>query len=182
MYNELQEIKHLRKNLDLTQAELAKYANVSQSLIAKIESNSIDPTFTNAQKIFAALQSLSEKEEQKAASVMNKNLIFLEPSDSLKVAIQRMKKHSISQLPVIENKKAVGFISETAILDAIINNKSSDTAITEIMSEAPPTIDTNASIKVISHLLKFYSLILVAEKGKLLGLITKSDMLEMAYK
>ena len=182
MFTDLQEIKHLRKKLSLTQVELAKYANVSQSLIAKIESNSIDPTFTNAQKIFAALQSLSEKEEKKAVSIMNKNLIYLEPMDSLKVAIQRMKKHSISQLPVIENKKAVGLISEAAILDAIINNKSSDTAIKEIMSEAPPTIDTNASIKVISHLLKFYPLILVAEKGKLLGLITKSDMLETAYR
>src|SRR3989344_1452548 len=162
MFTDLQEIKHLRKKLSLTQVELAKYANVSQSLIAKIESNSIDPTFTNAQKIFAALQSLSEKEEKKAVSIMNKNLIYLEQEDSLKVAIQRMKKHSISQLPVLDNKKAVGIISETAILDAIMNNKSAETQIQEIMSEAPPTIDRNASMKVVSHLLKFYPLLLVA--------------------
>ncbi len=181
MITEIQEIKYLRKKIGLTQGELAKYAGVSQSLIAKIEKNNLDPTFTKAQKIFAALQSLSEKEEKKAAALMNKNLIYLEPDDSLKNAIQKMKKHSISQLPVLENKKAVGLISESAILDAIINNKSSDTSIKEIMNEAPPTIDTNASVKVVSHLLKFYPLILVAEKGKLLGLITKADMLESAY-
>jgi len=182
MYNELQEIRHLRKKLNLTQAALAKYADVSQSLIAKIESSSIDPTFTNAQKIFTALQQLSEKEEQKAASVMNKNLIYLEPSDSLKVAIQRMKKYSISQLPVLDNKKAVGLISETAILDALMNNKSADTALLEVMNDAPPTIDANASIHVVSHLLKFYPMALVAEKGKLLGVITKADLLQVAYK
>ncbi|MBI5072227.1 CBS domain-containing protein [Candidatus Woesearchaeota archaeon] len=182
MFNELQEIKHLRKKLGLTQGELAKYAGVSQSLIAKVESDSIDPTFTNAQKIFTSLQQLSEKEEQKAVSVMNKNLIYLEPTDSLRVAIQKMKKYSISQLPVLEQKKAVGVISETAILDALMNNKSADTPLLEVMSEAPPIIDTNASIHVVSHLLKFYPMILVAEKGKLLGLITKADLLQVAYK
>lgn len=181
MITDLHEIKLLRKKLELTQSELAKYAGVSQSLIAKIESDSIDPTFTNAQKIFAALHSLSEKEEKKAAVLMNKNLIYLEPEDSLKIAIQKMKKHSISQLPVLEQKKAVGIISESAILDAIMNNKSADTAIQEIMNEAPPTIDTNASVHVVSHLLKFYPLILVAEKGKLQGLITKADLLQTAY-
>lgn len=182
MITDLHEIKLLRKKLELTQGELAKYAGVSQSLIAKIESDSIDPTFTNAQKIFAALHSLSEKEEKKANALMNKNLIYLGPEDSLKIAIQKMKKFSISQLPVLEQKKAVGIISESAILDAIMNNKSADTAIQEIMNEAPPTIDTNASIHVVSHLLKFYPLILVAEKGKLLGLITKADLLQTAYR
>lgn len=171
----------MRKKLELTQSELATYAGVSQSLIAKIESNTIDPTFTNAQKIFAALQSLSEKEEKKAGSIMNKNLIYLEPSDSLKTAIQKMKKYSISQLPVLEQKKAVGIISETAILDALITDRSANTAVSEIMNDAPPTIDLNASTKVISHLLKFYPLILVAEKGKLLGIVTKADMLAVAY-
>ncbi len=182
MFTELQEIKLLRKKLGLTQEELAKYAGVSQSLIAKVESNSIDPTFTNAQKIFAALHSLSEKEEKKAGSVMNKNLISVQPTDSLRIAITKMKKYSISQLPVLDEKKAVGSISESAILDAIINNKSSDTFISEVMSDAPPTIDKNASIHVVSHLLKFYPMALVAEKGKLLGVITKADLLQVAYK
>ena len=48
MFNTLQEIKHLRKKFNLTQGELAKLAGVSQSLIAKIESNKINPTFTNS--------------------------------------------------------------------------------------------------------------------------------------
>ena len=180
MFTELQEIKLLRKKLGLTQAELAKHAQVSQSLIAKVEAGNLDPTYTNAQKIFAALQSFTEKHEKKAGYLMNKNLVYLEPEDSLKVAIQKMKKHSISQLPVLEQKKAVGIVSESALLDALIKNISPETSIKEIMDEAPPTIDKQAPIKVVSHLLKYYPLILVAEKGKLLGLITKSDLLESA--
>jgi predicted transcriptional regulator len=177
MITDLQEIKQVRKNLGLTQGQLAKYACVSQSLIAKVESNKIDPTFTKAQKIFAALQSLSAQEEKQALSLMNTTLISLSPQDSLKQAIKKMKKHSISQLPVLEEKKAVGLISESAILDAIINNTSSETAISTVMDDAPPTIARDASVKIVSHLLKYYPLVLVAEKGKLLGLITKSDII-----
>ncbi len=182
MIADLQEIKHLRKKLGLTQSALAKYANVSQSLIAKIESNSIDPTFTKAQNIFTVLQSLSEKEEKKAVSLMNTTLISLAPTDSLKTAIKKMKQHSISQIPILENKKAVGLISESAILNAIMNNIPTDTGLQELMDEAPPTIDANASIRVISHLLKFYPLVIVAEKGKILGLITKADLLGMTFR
>ena len=93
-----------------------------------------------------------------------------------------MKKHSISQLPVLDNKQAVGVISESAILDAIINNKSSDTAISDIMNDAPPTIASNASVHVVSHLLQYYPLVLVAEKGKTLGLITKADLFDALHR
>ncbi len=53
---ELSEIKHLRKKFGLTQSQLAKLSGVSQSLIAKIEADRIDPTFSKAQKIFEAIK------------------------------------------------------------------------------------------------------------------------------
>ena len=51
--------------MGLTQTDLAKKANVSQSLIAKIESGKIDPTFTKTKKIFETLSYLEKKEEVK---------------------------------------------------------------------------------------------------------------------
>lgn len=181
MFTELQEIKYVRKKIGLTQAELAKHAGVSQSLIAKIESGSLDPTYTNAQKIFTALQSFTQKQEKKAGTIMNKNLIYLKPENSIKNAIHKMKRYCISQLPVLEEKKAVGLVSESALLDALMKSISPDSCIKEVMEEAPPTIDPHASVQIISQLLKYYPLVLVAEKGKLRGIITKSDMLESAY-
>jgi len=48
-------IKKMRKKFGLTQAKLAKMAGVSQSLIAKIESEKIDPSYKIAKKIFTVL-------------------------------------------------------------------------------------------------------------------------------
>ena len=45
---ELNEISRLRKQLGLTQAELAKLSGVSQSLIAKLEAGKIEPSYSKA--------------------------------------------------------------------------------------------------------------------------------------
>ena len=83
---ELEEIKKIRKNLGLTQSELAKRANVSQSIIAKIESGKIDPTFTKTKKIFETLNYLENKEEIKAEELMNKKIVSLTHNESIKQA------------------------------------------------------------------------------------------------
>ena len=60
MYD-IKQVKEIRKKLGLTQSELAKKAGVSQSLIAKVEAGTLDPTYSNAKKIFAAFDMLAKK-------------------------------------------------------------------------------------------------------------------------
>ncbi len=120
---ELSEIKKIRKNLGLTQTDLAKRANVSQSLVAKIESEKIDPTFTKTKKIFETLNDLENKEEIKAEEVMNKKIISVAPDNNIKDSINKMKKFGISQMPVIESNNTVGLVSESTLLSALISKK-----------------------------------------------------------
>lgn len=180
MVYELSEIKKIRKTLGLTQTDLAKRANVSQSIIAKIESGKIDPTFTKTKRIFEALDDLENKEEIKAKELMNKKIVSLSPDDNVKDSINKMKKFGISQMPVINNEKIVGLVSESTLLNALMNKKGG--GIGDIMEETPPIISKSASIKVVSNLLRHYPVVLVSESGKLIGLITKSDLLSMLYK
>ena len=180
MTYELEEVKKIRKKLGLTQTGLANRAGVSQSLIAKIESNRIDPTYTKTKKIFAALSELEKKEEIKAEQLMTGKIIEIDLSASIKEAIDKMKKHLISQLPVMDNNKLVGLISESTILDALLNSKGK--SVKDIMQEAPPIVSKTTSIQVVSSLLKHYPMVLVSEKGCLVGLITKSDLLGKLYK
>jgi len=180
MAYELDEIKKVRKKLGLTQTELANRANVSQSLIAKIESGRIDPTYTKTQKIFTALSELEKKEEIKAGQIMAAKIVSVAPNDSIKEAIAKMKKFQISQLPVVEDHKLIGLVSESTILDAMLNSKVS--MVTEVMQESPPIVSKTTSIQVVSSLLRHFPMVIVSEEGKLVGLITKSDLLGKLYK
>ena len=177
---ELEEIKKIRKKLGITQTDLANRAGVSQSLIAKIESGRIDPTYTKTKKIFAALSELEKKDEIKAEQLMTKKIVSVNPADSMKDAIDKMKKFEISQLPVIDNHKLIGLISETILLEAL--NKLKNTQVKDIMQEAPPIVSKTTPIQVVSNLLGHFPIVVVAEEGKLIGLITKSDLLGKLYK
>jgi len=177
---ELTEIKKIRKTLGLTQTDLAKRANVSQSLITKIESGKIDPTFTKTKKIFETLNDLENKEEIKAEELMNKKIVSVVPSENIKNSIIKMKKFGISQMPVMEDHKVIGLVSESTLLDALINKKGKK--IEDIMEDTPPIVSKKASIKIISNLLLHYSVVFVSESGKLIGLITKADLLSKLYK
>ena len=108
---ELNEIKDIRKKAGLTQGQLASKAGVSQSLIAKIEAGILDPTFSNAKKIFGALDDLTQKKEIKAEEIMNTSIISLTPNDLVKDAIKKMKKYEISQVPIVDGDKVLGILT-----------------------------------------------------------------------
>ncbi|MBI1936412.1 CBS domain-containing protein [Candidatus Woesearchaeota archaeon] len=180
MTYELEEVKKIRKKIGLTQTQLANRAGVSQSLIAKIEAGRIDPTYTKTQKIFAALSDLEKKEEIQAGQLMTSKVIGVSPVDSIKDAIAKMKKYEISQLPVVDNHKLMGLVSESIILDAMLNSKA--VIVREVMQDSPPIVSKTTSIQVVSSLLKHFPMVLVSEEGRLIGTITKSDLLGKLYK
>ncbi len=175
MISELKDIKILRKKLGLTQSELAIRSGVSQSLIAKVEAGSLDPTYSNANRILAALEGCSNQQEKTAEEVMQRKMIKLAPSQDLMMAIRHMKRYEISQMPVIDKGQLVGYVSDSIILDTVLDGKAKN--VGEIMKDPPPVIAKNTSISVVTNLLRYYPFIMVSEKGKLKGLITKADIL-----
>lgn len=175
---ELAEIRHLRKKLGLTQHDLAIKANVSQSLIAKIETGMIDPSYSNAKKLIETLSSLEKSNELSAKQIMHKKIIFADAKDTLKDAIMIMRKNSISQIPVMENRKIIGHISESLLLDKIIDGDTSS-FVKDVMQTAPPILPPDTKQSVIANLLKHFPLVLIEEKGDLIGIITKADLLKV---
>ncbi len=176
----IEEIRLIRKKLGITQAELAKKASVSQSLIAKIESEKIDPAYSSVIKIFSTLDSITKKHSLVAKDVMQKKIITADEDDTIKETIKKMKKYQISQIPVTFQEKTVGVVSESSILDAFLEKKES-MKVGDIMDQVPPTITKDTDIEVVSNLLKFFQIVLVADKGRPVGIITKADLLENLY-
>jgi predicted transcriptional regulator len=181
MNYELKDIKALRKKFELTQTQLAKKSGVSQSLIAKIEAGKLDPTYTNAKKIFAVLESMRQKQEVKVEAVMVSKPISVAPDADVQEVIRCMKKYDISQVLVIDKEKIVGYITESDVLDAL-SKADEKIKAKDMMEDAPPLISKNALITIASELLKFYPIIAVVENNSLVGIVTKADILKQFYK
>jgi predicted transcriptional regulator len=180
MEYDIKDIKHIRSQLGLTQSELADRSGVSQSLIAKLESGLIDPGYSSVKKIFETLDSIQSKNVCIAKDLMQKQMIVISSKSSVKEAVDKMRKNAISQLPVVDKDILLGLINESDLLDALLKDKPVSN-ISDIMKDAPPTVSETASLKVIVHLLKFYSIVVVVDKGKFKGVITKADVLNKMH-
>ena len=181
MLPELSEIAIKRKRFGLTQSELSKRAGVSQSLVAKIESGSVMPDEDNAKKIFDFFESLSLQNQLKASDFMAEKVISIHSDATLKDAARTMKRNSVSQLPVIDDGKNVGMVSEKIVLEAMNTTKepkeASSIPVSNVMAEAMPVIKDDTPFKVVSALLELNAGVLVGRKGKIVGIITKADLL-----
>ncbi len=178
MYD-VERIGKMRKQLGLTQKELANLSGVSQSLIAKIESGKIDPAYSKVTQIISALESLQNKGRKTVADIMTSKIYSVSPKDSVAKAIKLMRGADISQLPVLEADKCLGSVSESIILDIVSGGKDlKSTKVEDIMKESFPVIPANSVVDVAMDLFRHYPAVLVDKNGKLAGIITKADMLK----
>lgn len=175
---ELQEIRQLRKRHNLTQAQLAKLAGVSQSLIAKIEAGTVDPTFSHARRILEVLHGIEKEKELKAEQLITGKIISVGRNEPISEAVRKMKAHGISQLPVMDGSRVAGLISEGDIIDRMAEGKNpNEMKAGESMGEAPPIIVKATPVSAVTELLRHFPLVIVAENGKPKGVITKADVL-----
>lgn len=177
--SKIEEIRALRKNLDLTQQELARLSGVSQSLIARIESGRVDPAFSKVEKIFNALEKAkSKKIDITAKNIMIKTVIVIHPQEKITKAASIMKKRNISQLPVMEKDKVIGTISEKEISHSISENPK-NLLVKDLMNDPLPLISINTTIEMLSDLLDYHNAVLVTDKGRIKGIVCRSDLLKL---
>lgn len=184
MLPELNEIKKMRERLKITQKELAMESKVSQSMIAKIEAEKIIPSYENAKSIFLALENFTNQKSLKAKDIMKTRIKTINQHDTLKKAIAIMKDSGISQLPVLNDGKNVGVLSEKDIIDAFNKNikLNSKTKVFELMDDALPAVGGETPIKLLSDLLDHNQAVLISKSGRIIGIVTKSDLLKNVLK
>ena len=108
--------------------------------------------------------------------VMIKRIISVKPEDGMLKARELMKKHDISQLPVIKNKRIVGNISESIILDNI-EKDFSKVKVGDIMGNPFPTLSNDTPVSSVIGLIKQTDAIILTNKDSLSGILTKADLL-----
>ena len=167
-----------RRKLGITQHKLAKMAGVSQSLVAKIEAGSVDAAYSKIKAIMEALERASLSGERTAREIMHTGIKSILPSDTLHAASAAMRKLSISQLPVMEDGRVTGSITEASILACFSEKKDiAKIRVSEVMDEAFPNVLPSTPISSVASLLRHHPAVLVLEKGEVAGIITKADIL-----
>jgi predicted transcriptional regulator len=183
MLPELLEIPKRRRSLGLTQNQLAHLVGVSQSMIAKIEAQSINPSYDKAKRIFDVMEQLERSVETKGKEIATRRIVGVRPQDNVMKAARIMRQAGFSQLPVIDKGRSIGSVSEKSVLAQIIEGQSiadiSNKAVLEIMEEAFPLVDEESSLGLLSALLRFSPAVLLTREGKLTGILTKADLLKV---
>ncbi|MHC3128490.1 MAG: CBS domain-containing protein [Candidatus Bathyarchaeota archaeon] len=183
MLPSIEEVAKKRRIMGLTQQKLARLAGVSQSLIAKLESQKIDPSYTKVKAIFDALERLQTETEVRAEDLLHKEIIGVQKSALVSKAVQTMADYGYSQLPVFDGEHAVGSISEKTIIGKVSAGKDlnqiSEYSVGEVMEEAFPQVGEDAPLPLIASLLQVYPAVLISKKGKVVGIVTKADLLKM---
>ncbi|HEX9710182.1 MAG TPA: CBS domain-containing protein [Candidatus Thermoplasmatota archaeon] len=180
----LEEIKKQRRQLGLTQAQLARMAGVSQSLVAKIENGRSEPSYPHVRRIFEALERESRKlrPELRAGDVCSRRLVTASKHDRVQDAVATMRRHQISQLPVFEGEVQVGALTERVISHELATEHTPDALarmrVSDIMGDTFPQLDEGTPLHVAAALLQTESAVLVTKGGKPLGILTKADLLK----
>jgi cystathionine beta-synthase len=88
-----------------------------------------------------------------------------------------MVRHGISQVPLIDRGRVVGTITEESIMRRLSSGIVDETA-EHVMVAALPCVDEEVDIDRVRGLLKTYQGALVSRGKKIVGIITRSDLLK----
>lgn len=104
--------------------------------------------------------------------------ITVGPDDVLTTAHNRLRNAGFSQLPVMDNDKLIGVVTEDDILRfAFGRPESFNEPVRHAMTKAFLTVDKDTSVNNLVAMLEVRSSAAVMDGDKFLGLITRSDVL-----
>ena len=122
----------------------------------------------------------------KVKEIMTTKIITVDKDDSLKLVLDLMKKHSITKIPVTEEKKFFGLVTDNVIAYKLGSiRKRGITAsrlhASSVTEKEVPVISPEEDVK---NILKSVgepgpTMLPVVEKEKLVGVVTKADLLPL---
>ncbi len=166
----VEEIKSRRKELGWSQRTLAKKADVSKSLVGKLERMDNIPNYSNVRKIYLALK---EQRGNTAERYVTTDIISVNVSDKIKKAAKIMKENDFSQLPVKEERRYIGLVTSTDIGTKNDRGKK----VRTVKLHSLPRIPHDTPKEDFTDMFNTHEAVLVEKNGKTLGMITPADLL-----
>lgn len=107
-------------------------------------------------------------------------VISIGPSDTVRKALDLLNQHNISQLPVLEGDKSVGSIEESELMSTVLANPAAfDAPVRDCMKQPFPKVHADELIsQAVAFLTKRQPAVLVEDKERLIGILTRYDVIE----
>lgn len=126
------------------------------------------------QKITAGLISGTKKPQAP------KTLVSVTPGNTVAEALEKMDELGVTQIPVLEEGRAVGSLRENRVLAKVVRNSELlNSRVNEVMEASFPTVDVDASSNEVARRLQTSPAVLVEEYGRIIGIITRHDVLDL---
>lgn len=126
------------------------------------------------QKITAGLISGTKKPQAPKA------LVSVTPANTVAEALEKMDDLGLTQVPVLEEGRAIGSLRENRVLAKVVRNRELlNSPVSEVMEASFPTVDVDASSSEVARRLQTSAAVLVEEYGRIIGIITRHDVLDL---
>ena len=126
------------------------------------------------QKITAGL--INETKGERAP----RNLVWVSPGDKVADVLAKMNELGLTQVPVLEDGRPVGSMRENRVLAKVVrNHELLDSPVTDVMEASFPTLDVDSSSNEVTRRLQTSSAVLLEEYGRIIGIITRHDVLDL---
>ena len=112
--------------------------------------------------------------------IMTRNVISVDPAESVEVAARTMSRYNIGALPVCQNGKLCGILTDRDIVTRCLaaNRQPGNTRVRQVMTEQVTAVSPEMQTGVAAHLMGRLQIrrLPVVEQGRLCGMVSLGDM------
>ena len=109
-----------------------------------------------------------------------KGLVSVTSTDTVADALEKMDDLGLTQIPVLDEGRAIGSLRENRVLAKVVRNRELLTSpVSVVMEGSFPIVDVDASSSDVTKKLQTSPAVLVEEYGRITGIITRHDVLDL---
>lgn len=117
--------------------------------------------------------------------VMNANVVAIRPDTTVRAAVEFLTEHHIGGAPVVnERGELLGMVSELALIDVCFDEAVQHAPVSKFMTAEMQVVYPDHSVSRAAQLFALYAFrrLPVIECGKLVGILTRRDLMNYALK
>ena len=107
-----------------------------------------------------------------------REVITVSPSESAESVIKKMKRHGISQFPVMKDKEIFGILGEVDLIHPLYEGKiKASDSVESLIRKNYEELDLKDPVSKVMQVLDSKSVCLIVDSGKVVGIISKIDLI-----